>query len=474
MIHYILLLVYTLVIVFISWKIWKKTKEIAFIVGTSLMYYWTLLGSWFFIYDDLSGQKGKNFGLHYYDFFTLVFPVHVDTSYMISVAIYAIFIIVVLLMILWLAKPAPLIQSKQEKPVYVNHLVLIGLCVGAVLVSFFIVWKEILTAAKFHESVYIVTRMQPGQFFTFHQLLNQVAVVALYIGLIAYVCGEKSKYIIGSHKRWVLGAYTLAIIFVEGYLLFLGNKREILFGGILGIVFYLNNVRFKINFKAFALFMFIIMIPLFFNDGLRSYSPGFLTKYFDTSGLEFHRLKEFEYSTFSIKNTTFTFLFSNEMFYGHFSMYGIIDKHVPYSYGTSLLSLVESVVPKFLFANREPPIYEYYTTHVNAVSGQGYTIHHASGWYLNFGIIGILLGAFIFGWIWVKLYNKNQQLFVTDNTFLKIFFILGLAAFTAEIPTMMRSGPESYKALFFEALILPTIIIYMASIIGTKKFRYLL
>ncbi|CAN5411900.1 hypothetical protein BH09BAC5_BH09BAC5_07160 [soil metagenome] len=471
MIHYILLLAYTLIIIFLTLKLWKRTKEIAFMIGVALMYYWSLLGAWFFIYDDLSGQKGKSFGLHYYDFFTLVFPVHVDNSYLISVAIYALFIIGVIMMLLWMAKPASEIITENEKPVYVNHLVLIGLCMSAALISFCIVWKEVLTAAKFHESVYIVTRMQPGRFFTFHQLLNQVAVVALYIGLIAYISGKKSRYITGSNKKWILAAYAFAIIFVEGYLLFLGNKREILFGGILGIIFYLNNIRFKINYKAFALFLIIIMIPLFFNDGLRAYSPEFLTKYFDTSGLEFHRLKEFEYSHFSMKNTAFTFLYSNEMFYGHFSMYGIIYKHLPFSYGTSIISLFESIIPRFLFPDRQAPIYEYYVEHVNAVSGQGYTIHHAAGWYLNFGIIGILLGSFIFGWIWVKIYNVNQKVFTLKNNFLKLFFILGLAAFTAEIPTMMRSGPESYKALFFEALLLPAIIIYFASKIGVKKSK---
>lgn len=469
MLHYLLLAVYTLLIVFLTWKIWKKTREIAFVIGIGLIYYWSLMGAWFIVYDELTGQKGKEIGLHYYHYFELLFPVHADNLYYIVCALYALFIVGVQLTILYFAKPYKASGAGDPKPVRINHLLLIGICVGAAAISFALVWKEILTAAKFGESIYIVTRMQPGRWFTFHQLLNQAAVVALYIGLIAYISGDRSRFITGGRSRWLLLAYAVAVILVEGYLLLLGNKREILFGGILGAIFYINNVRYRINVKALSIFIVIILIPLIFNDGLRSYSPKFLTRYFDTSGLEFKRTKEFEYSGFTMKNTTLSFLFSNEMFCAHFSMYGVLSHHVPLTYGSSLVSLGASMVPHALWKDRPEEIYYYYAREVHAVEGQGYTIHHATGWYLNFGVIGVLLGAFLMGWLWAQLHNRHLVFWKARFLFLRVLFVIGSAAFAAELPTVMRSGPEVYKALVFEALLLPAFIVFLAAWADRKK-----
>jgi len=228
MLHYLLLSLYTLIIAYLAWRTWKKTREIAFLIGVALIYYWSLLGAWFIVYDELSGGKGADFGLHYYYLLELLFPVRADNTYLYACALYAVFIIGLQLTILYFAKPYEKNSAPETKPVHINHLLLIGICVGAALLSFALVWKEILTAAKFSESIYIVTRMQPGRFFTLHQLLNQAAVVSLYIGLIAYISGERSRFISGSRAKWQLAAYALAVILVEGYLLLLGNKREIL------------------------------------------------------------------------------------------------------------------------------------------------------------------------------------------------------------------------------------------------------
>jgi hypothetical protein len=95
MIHYLCLFVFTLIIYFLTWKIWKKTKQIAFPIGISLLYYWSLLGAWFIIFDGLTGQKGKEFGHHYYYLFEKMFPVHADNSYLLTISLYALFIITI-------------------------------------------------------------------------------------------------------------------------------------------------------------------------------------------------------------------------------------------------------------------------------------------------------------------------------------------------------------------------------------------
>ena len=53
--------------------------------------------------------------------------------------------------------------------------------------------------------------------------------------------------------------------------------------------------------------------------------------------------------------------------------------------------------------------YQYYATGVGAREGQGYSIHHATGWYLNFGVAGVVMGAILLGRLWAGLYNNHRH-----------------------------------------------------------------
>lgn len=472
MIHYIFLSIYTIIILFLVYLIWKKTRNIGFVLGFGFLYYWSLLGSWFIVFDELTNQKGKEFGLAYYHYLEILFPVHADNTYLSAIHLYAIFIITIEVTVLFFIRKNEQFKGfNSRNPVVINHYWIITICISSSILAFAIVFEEILIAAKFEESIYYVTRMHHGKYYTIHQLLNQLSISTLYIGFITYLSKDNATFLTGSTKPKLFYYYFFVVLFVEGYLLLLGNKREIFFGGMLGIIFYLQNVNFKIRFKSLILFIVVMMTPLFFNDGLRSYSPKFLTEYFDVSKLEFHPEEKIIYTKFSAKNTAFRFLFSNEMFVPHFSMYGVLSHDVPPTYGSSFSSLGASIVPRFLWPDRPPGIYEYYIANVNAKPGRGYTIHHATAWYLNFGIPGILLASLLIGWIWSFFYNKLFNINKTKNKFLQILFIIGFAAFCAQIPTMIRNGPEGYKALIFESLLLPTLVLYLTSII-TKPLNY--
>jgi hypothetical protein len=468
MMHYALLSIVSLIIVFLGWKIWKKTKEPAFILGLALIYYWTLAGAWLIIFDLLTNDKGKDFGVHYYHYREALFTIYLDTSYLLSLLYYGLFIILIQCAVLYFSKNKGLEEEKPQ-PVFINHKLLIAACIGGAVVSCLLVWKEILIAAKFGESIYIVTRLQPGRFATLHQLINFCIVISLYIGLISYISGKNGKYITGDNSKKILWFYVFCVFLVEGYLLLLGNKREIFFAGIFGALFYFSNVSGKVKWQPIVMLVVIIFTPMLFNDGLRSYSPEWLTRYFDTTGLELHIDQIIEYTEFSVKNSTLAFLFSNEMFSAHFSMYGLVSQHVPFTYGASIWSFVYSLVPKVILPDRPESCYEYYFRSVHALKGQGYTIHHASGWYTNFGVPGVLFGGALLGSLWAWFYNKKQTWWKYKNKFVKLLFVIGLSGFTAQLPSMLRSGPEAYKALIFEALIIPAVIIYFSSLFVKKE-----
>jgi hypothetical protein len=469
MIHFLTPFLITVFAFLLTRAIWKNTREISFPIGSFLIFYWTILGGWLKIFDEVSGGLGKEIGFQYYYFNDLVFPVQVDAYYHASLALYGVFYLGILTTVWIMTKNRSKEIQPDYQPVVIRHEFLVLFCIAATLISFFLISDEILTAAKFKESVYVVTRHQPGRWNTLHQLLNQAAVLSLFIGLICFLTGKEGKLFSSERKKYTLFLYILGLIMVEGILLLEGNRKEIFFGGIFALLFYFHNAAPKPRIKIIALFMVLTFTPVFFSGGLRSYSPVFLTNYFDVSENTFSRLKEFQYSGFTAKGATLSFLFSNEIFFAHFSLYGVILYAVPFTWGSSLISLAASAIPRAFWENRPPPVYEYYVEQVHAMPGQGYTIHHATAWYLNFGIPGIVAGALILGLIWGFLYRSKLAWSVCvppspvgKAGFLKIFFSLGLAGFTAGLPGILRTGPEGYKTLIVEDLLMPALLIFLS------------
>jgi hypothetical protein len=310
-----------------------------------------------------------------------------------------------------------------------------------------------------------------GKYFSIHQVINFGVVITLFAGLVAFLSKGKSNFI-GTHasqtSKWYLIGYLFLIFFVEGYILMLGNKRELLFGGIFGLLLLYANYEetLKLKIKTMGYILLMTTIPMIFNNGFRAYTPSFLAD----PNLKFElKIKPVTYTEFTVKSSALSFLFSNEMFASHFSMYGIVSKDVPFMYGKSVYGLAYSIVPRVIAPNRPKDAYTYYTEQVGALEGEGFTIHHASGWYINFGIIGVILGAFIFAYIWVWIHNFQVKFFQYKNKFFQLLLILGPALATAQIPTMVRVGIEGYKAFFLEALIIPTVLIYCTSFFISKR-----
>ncbi len=155
---------------------------------------------------------------------------------------------------------------------------------------------------------------------------------------------------------------------------------------------------------------------------------------------------------------------SNEPFEAHLSLYGVIHKNVPITYGTSFLSLAASIVPRMFWPTRPDSIYIYYIRQVGAPDTQGYNIHHATGWYLNFGVPGVIAGAVLFGWIWATLFNKLHSDLRDASHLMRLFSILAFCTFTSAIPAIVRAGIEGYKTIALEALIFPTALFMTASL----------
>ena len=90
-------------------------------------------------------------------------------------------------------------------------------------------------------------------------------------------------------------------------------------------------------------------------------------------------------------------------------MYGVLAGNVEPRFGYSLYSLVCSVIPRVLWPDRPRDIYLYYSESVGAIQNQGYSLHHATGWYLNFGYAGVALGALVMGLVWAYCLNAHRR-----------------------------------------------------------------
>jgi hypothetical protein len=150
---------------------------------------------------------------------------------------------------------------------------------------------------------------------------------------------------------------------------------------------------------------------------------------------------------------------SNEMFAGHMSMYGAVYYDVPFTYGGSFNYLLHSMIPRFFEASRPLDSYQHYTAAIHYAEVQGFTINHATGWYVNFGMLGVVLGALILGF-WVGYAFLIQFITTPSKSFRYIAQTILLISIAAFFPALIRTGPEGFKALFFEAILIPSLLLY--------------
>ena len=144
-------------------------------------------------------------------------------------------------------------------------------------------------------------------------------------------------------------------------------------------------------------------------------------------------------------------------------MYGALEFRLEPTYGTSITNLAASVIPRAFWKDRPDDIYVYYAEGVQALPGQGYSINHATGWYLNFGVPGLIIGAILLGLVWTACYNRFLQAPNHSSRWMRIFTLIAPWTFTSYLPMIIRAGPEVYKGVCIEAFLLPTLVFWIAS-----------
>ncbi len=479
--NFILILTfYTLLYFFLSWKVWKQTKEYVLQFGLFFLFYWTLLGAWVFTIDALTGFNGAKIGLSYYYISEKLFPFKLDHNYLLAINYLGLFLLLIPSFLLVFMKRSNKSLKKlqteikgQIKTVYINHYILILIGLISIIFSFFLIYKEIFLAINKGLSIYTITRSLPNKWYTLHQLLNQVSVVSLYIGLTILLSQKTGKFIKGNDHLIIKWLYLISFVIIVFYLMILGNRRELLFAGILSIsLFWLNNNK-KIHFPNLSILFIAFFVPMFLNHYFRRMATPMLLNIVRFFGVSFdHTVIILPMDDVQLGGMFSSLFLSNEMFFAHFSMYGILLFNLPFSYGGSFVNLISSIIPRAIYPYRPETAYDLYVSGVHAVGGQGYTINHAAAWYINFGVLGIIIGALILGYLMFYLLKKQNKIGYFKSDFKNLFFLLAFTSLIAFIPSIIRSGPEVYKSVLFEALLLPCCTIFLATL-SYKKIKHI-
>ena len=142
------------------------------------------------------------------------------------------------------------------------------------------------------------------------------------------------------------------------------------------------------------------------------------------------------------------------------SMYGTLKKDVPFTFGSSVLFLISTIIPSFLGIPRPERVYTHYIEHtVPSGTDVGLTINHVTAWYINFGIIGIILGALLWGYTLKLLFQRKSN----------YIYMYGAALFSSSAIIMIRDGGiECYKGALLLNTIIPMLIVWFSF----KKIRF--
>ncbi len=79
----------TAVIAALALALYRRRRDWGLVAGTAALYYWSLFGAWYIVIDKTGGFSGKNY--HYLEL--KLFPIELDSNYMLTLGLYAVFMI---------------------------------------------------------------------------------------------------------------------------------------------------------------------------------------------------------------------------------------------------------------------------------------------------------------------------------------------------------------------------------------------
>ncbi|MEQ1946427.1 MAG: hypothetical protein ABL995_04525 [Bryobacteraceae bacterium] len=431
----------TAAIVLLAAALYRIRRDAGIIAGIGALYYWSLYGAWSIVVDKMGGFSGK----HYYYLERKLFPIVLDSSYLETLILYTVFIVLVEA-VLWMSISGRKPRSMPRIALRHEPILAIGILAG--VASYLIIRDKLAAAWALNTSAYWYTRSQTDEWFTAHQVLNRVALIPPAIGLATLAAGRRSKYFVNVVRRYTWLGYVVLMGGMLTFTFILGNKNEVFTALVTGVLAYAASVG-RVNWLKVGLVAIAGLWLLYGIDFFRATPLSSMASAVTERAEEATEVGRFVTS-------------SNETFAAHFSMYGVLANNVEPKFGYSFYSLVCSIIPRVLWKDRPRDIYLYYSESVGAIQNQGYSLHHATGWFLNFGYAGIALGAGVMGLVWAWCLNLPSRIRKRSGLFLRLFAIIGPWVFVAGLPPLLRAGPEGYKGFLVEGVAVPLLVFAIA------------
>lgn len=441
-------------VVALTYLLWQRTRDPGFVIGAAALYYWSIYGAFVFLGDQLHHVE-----LPRYEWvIASTFPIAVDDDYFSTIAYFCTFVISALLCALVLTKPRErFLPLEAPEPLSVSHPRIVFLGLASLVAAYILVRNDFAAAALQDMSIYTATRAgEANQTYSvrmiIHQVLIQIACGTIAIGAAVYLSGGSASVLTQNRRRSTTALiYMVSATITIGFCVLLGRKNELVFGVLLGLLIYFQNhprPRFLLT-GMLAIFAVLILGII---DAIRGLSIATL-------------LTGNEITVGEILAQALAALSSNESVGSHFSLYGAVHWHTKPTYGTSILSLAASVIPRFVWMDRPGDIYAYYAQALDLPTDVGYSIHHATGWYINFGSLGVLLGGMALGVIWAALWNSRPKVTrAKPHSLRRCLSVVAFAGFTASMPMLLRAGIEAYKGVIMLGVVFPALLLWTVSL----------
>lgn len=449
---------------------YRKFRNVYIVLSTFILYYWSVAGSFFFVYERQNPVAGEKMGIHFQHYLKILYPVALDDTYLVCTTLYSLFVLAFVwgsFFVFWAKKPE--LPTAPSKPIEVNPVLLLLPAVAGMLISLWAVRYEVMDSIRHFRSFYIgINNHTQQRFHTLHLAANSLMAISAFAFLGIAMAKNGKFMVLNRSSKWIYGAGIALFVLILGYLVLLGSRNYFIFGALLIFVFVYENNGWHRWFRHAVISGILLVVPLFLTELTRGTPIVSLAiyelqggKHSGTRGPNTSLLDEGDKNeTYAVSgaSTLHSLLYSNEMFVPSFSLYAVLKEKPPYTYGASFKWLAYSVVPSFVGLKRPDDSYKYYIQYTRAakVTNQGFTIHHAAGWYLNFGVIGVLAGAVLLAFFVSYGYYRYLRETHTVKKILWFSFFAGTFIF---IPRLIRTGPEGYKSIFMISFLFLAIIL---------------
>lgn len=423
---YLILISITLYTIVISKILYNKCQSLIPIVPILVIYFWSIYGAWTWIPFKLNGET------YFYE--DMMYTVNVDVYYCLSLLYYSIFIVIFGNYVLTFAlRRRKDLSETYYRSVYMCYIERLTFSRGYHFVMYVMLFVFLYFSYSdiYHALRSGVSAYQLSRFDSTTEGLNS---------LISF-CGNTFVYLSvpllfsKNFKKKIPVLLGFSIYYFFNFML--GNRNILLCGMIVAVLLYseLYGVKKALKLKNICFFIILVLIIQ-----IISIFRGFSADAMFSSG--------FKINISDILMSLFT---SSEQYCAQFSMYGALKYDVDFTYGSSILFLMSTLIPSFLGFERPMAIYQHFIKNTVGSADLGMTINHATGWYLNFGIVGIVIGAWLWGYILKYFYCRKKS----------FIYLYGAVTFSSSAIQMIRDGGiEAYKSGLLLDTIIPLSIIW--------------